>query len=100
MSCCTFSLARNSPINTTLIDEATGQAVYEIDTSPRFSQYATEIWKLDSSPLSLLYPETQFVEVGDEMARIYWRFASDRIVFRRKTTTQKEFLPAVGLLRG
>jgi len=99
MSARTLLLARNSPINTTLIDEATGQALYEIDTPLKLTQYATKIRKLDSS-LPPLYPETQLPETSDEMARIYWKLGSDRIIFRGKITTQKEFLPSAGKLGG
>ena len=34
---------RNSPLNTTLVDEATGEVVYEIETSGLLSR-ATIIW--------------------------------------------------------
>ena len=128
MSGRTFLLARNSPIQTTLIDEATGQAVYEIDTPLKLSSYATKIRKLDPSnqPLSYLdsddadcdhnehitdmksalegteedEPEVQLPETSDEVARIYWKLFSDRIIFRGKITTQKEFLPTAGKLGG
>lgn len=129
MTGCTFLLARNSPIRTTLTDEATGQAVYQIDTPRKLSQYVTKIKKLDSTTQPPLYldddgadsdsseditdkkqlsagteegePETELPGTSDEMARIYWKFiSSDRIVFRGKITTQSEFLPAAGKLQG
>ena len=125
---CTFSLARNSPLRTTLIDEATGHAVYEIDTPRKLStSYVTKIRKLGPAALPPLYlddgdsdededpadkkhapagveEDEQMVELpesSDEMARIYWKlFKSDRIVFRGKITPRSEFLPECGKLRG
>ena len=125
----TFLLARNSPRRTTLIDDVTGQAVYEIDTPRGLSRCPTKIRKLDSPAqppsqrdddgadsdsddyangkkrLSVGMeggePETELPETSDEMARIYWKFvSSDRIIFRGKITTQSEFLPAAGKLQG
>jgi hypothetical protein len=49
MSGCTFQLARNSPLRTTLVDQATGLAKYQIDTPIRISGSVTRIRKLDSS---------------------------------------------------
>ena len=49
MSGCTLRFARNSPLRTTLIDEATGIAKYQIDTPIRISGSVTRIRKLDSS---------------------------------------------------
>ena len=49
MSGRTFLLARNSPLRTTLIDQATGQAVYQIDTPRKFSPDVTKIRKLESA---------------------------------------------------
>ena len=122
-----FSLARNSPLRTTLIDEATGQAVYEIST-PRWlsSSYATKIRKLEPTTQPHLpsddddddnddditdkkdgltgkeedEPLTELPETSDEIARIYWRFFTDKIVFRGKITTRSEFLPRCGKLKG
>ena len=126
----TFLLARNSPLRTTLIDEATGQAVYQIDTPRKFSSEVTKIRKLDSTARTPLNwdnddadydssedvidkkgalkgvkeggdPELELPETSDEMARIYWKFtSSDRVVFRGRINTQDEFLPAAGKLGG
>jgi len=123
----TLLLSRNSCLRTTLIDEATGQAVYEIDTPRKVSKCATKIRKFDSPTQPPLHwndggndydsgedrvgrkgastggePEPmELPETSDEMARIHWKWSSDnRIIFRGKITTQKEFLPAVGTLRG
>lgn len=125
----TFSLARNSPLRTTLIDETTGQAVYKIDTPRKFSSSVTKIRKLDPSTQPPPYsefddadydsgddiadrkdasggteggePEIELPETSDEMARIYWKLiSSEKIIFRGKITTQKEFLPAAGKLQG
>jgi len=121
-------LAKNSPLRTTLIDEATGQAVYKVDTPTKFSASVTKIRKLDSPTQPTLHrnddadsdsnediadktgasggieegdPMTGLPETSDEMARIYWKFiSSDRIIFRGKITTQSDFLPAAGKLKG
>ena len=50
MSGCTLRLSRNSPLRTTLIDEATGHAKYQIDTPMKLARSVTRIRKLDSSP--------------------------------------------------
>ena len=126
----TFLLSRNSPLRTTLIDEATGQAVYQIDTPRKFVSEVTKIRKLDpatGAPLNWddggadsddggdvdkkgalrgteskgSEPETDLPETSDEIARIYWKFGwSERIIFRGRITSQNEFLPAAGKLKG
>lgn len=109
-----FLLARSPPLHTTLIDEATGLAAYKVDSPQKVSQPVTKIRKLDppiQPPLHWIdegeddYSSEDVVtqggdlpETSDEMARIYWK--SDRIIFRGKITTQKEFLPVTGKLRG
>jgi len=130
MSGRTFSFTRNSPLRTTLIDEATGHAMYEIDTPRKFSaSYVTKIRKLDPAirpppyefgdddsdadegpadkkraPVGVEGDESviELPETGsNEMARIYWNFvARDKIVFRGKITTRSEFLPECGKMRG
>ena len=131
---CIFQLARNSPLRTTLVDQATGLAKYQIDIPIRISGSVTRIRKLDSSthPLSLdnadsdsdddsivkgmegkfEHKESETDEkdheaavelsgTSDEIARIYWRwFSSDKIVFHEKITTQSEFLPKCGKMKG
>ena len=125
----TFLLARNSPLRTTLIDEATGQAVYQIDTPRGFISETTKIRKLDPATRAPLdwddggadsddgedidkkgavrgtegseLEMADLPETSDEIARIYWTFTtSERIIFRGRITSQKEFLPAAGKLQG
>lgn len=48
MSGCTLRFTRNSPLRTTLVDEATGYAKYQIDTPLRIVGSATRIRKFDS----------------------------------------------------
>jgi len=55
MSGCTLRLAKNSPLRTTLIDETTGQAVYQIDTPVRIARSVTRIRKFDSPPQPRLH---------------------------------------------
>lgn len=109
-----FLLARSPPRHTILIDEATGLAAYKVDSPKKVSQSVTKIRKLDPP----VRPPPHWIDEGeddyssedagaqggdlpetsDELARIYWK--SDRIISRRKITTQKELLPATGKLRG
>jgi len=138
MSGCVLQFARNSPLRTTLIDEATGNAVYQIDTPIRLTGSVTRIRKVDSSThphpphewhddadsdfgdditdegkekrsSSEKYKEDleededrkRLPETSDEIARIYWKwFSSDKIVFRGRITTQDEFLPKCGKMKG
>jgi len=45
--------------------------------------------------------ETELPETGNEIARIYWKwFSSNKIIFRGRITTQSEFLPNTGKMRG
>ena len=57
MSGCAFELAQNSPLRTTLVDEVTGHAKYQIDTPLRIVGSVTRIRKFDlppSQPLPLI----------------------------------------------
>ena len=45
MSGCTLRFSRNSPLRTTLVDEATGQAKYRIDTPRKVARSVTRISK-------------------------------------------------------
>jgi len=55
MSGCTLRLAKNSPLRTTLIDETTGHAVYQIDTPIKLARSVTRIRKFDSPPQPRLH---------------------------------------------
>jgi len=48
MSGCTLQFARDSPLQTTLVDEATGYAKYQIDTPIKLIGSMTRIRKFDS----------------------------------------------------
>jgi len=48
MSGCTLRLARNSPLRTTLVEEATGHAKYQIDTPIKVAGSVTRIRKFES----------------------------------------------------
>ena len=50
MSGCTLRLSRNSPLRTTLVDEATGQAKYKIDTPRKVARSVTRISKFGPPP--------------------------------------------------
>ena len=126
MSGCTLQLARNSPLRTTLVDEATGNAIYQIDTPIRLRS-VTRIRKFDSPQLHLhrdegadddsdhditdkkpkskedeeAEAEPELPETSDEIARIYWKwFSSDEIIFRGKRSSRSEFLPKTGKMGG
>jgi len=44
---------------------------------------------------------TELPETSDEIARIYWKwFSSDRIIFRGRITSRREFLPKCGKMKG
>ena len=47
MSGCTLRLTRNTPLRTVLVDEATGEAKYQIDTPMRLTRSVTRIRKFD-----------------------------------------------------
>lgn len=49
MGGCTLRFARDSPLRTTLVDEATGHAKYKIDTPTKLVGNVTRIRKFDSS---------------------------------------------------
>ena len=124
----TFQFAKNSPLRTTLIDETTGNAAYQIDTPSRIHRSVTRIRKLASSPQSTLVLSgstdsnsdddptnkggkkegfkwknlirVNLPETRDEIARIQWKcFSSDVINFQGKVTTRKEFLPKCGKMK-
>ena len=106
MSGCTLRLARNSVLRTTLVDEATGHAKYQIDTPIRIAGSVTQIRKFDSPVQPPLHWDdnansgdditdkgkkkkkskkdkndkgergTEPPETSDEIARIYWKWFS------------------------
>ena len=130
MSGCTLRLARNSPLRTTLIDEATGNVKYKIETPMRIARSVTRIRKFESpvqaplhwdeededsgdddvtnggrkkepSPTGEENEAEDLQETSDEIARLYWKwFSSNRIIFRGKITSRKEFMPKCGKLKG
>jgi hypothetical protein len=134
MSGCTLRFSKDSVLRTTLIDEATGHAKYQIDTPLRIARSVTRIQKFDSPTQPPphwdegagsdsgdgvtgkgksrsekdenhgeegLETEPELVETSDEIARIYWKwFSSDKIVFRGRITSRKDFLPQCGKLKG
>ena len=48
MSGCTLRLSKDSPVRTTLVDEASGHAKYQIDTPIKIAGSVTRIRKFDS----------------------------------------------------
>jgi len=127
MSGCTFQFTRNSPLRTTLIDEATGKAKYKIDTPRKISERVTQIRELESAtqpPHEEIESDSDDIIVreksekdernttelpvlpvlpgmSDEIAKIHWFwFESDRSIFRGMKTTRNEFLPKCGKMKG
>ena len=126
MGSCSFQFVKNSPLRTTLIDEATGHAKYQIETPIRIVGSVTRIRKFDLSPQSPLVLDGKansdlsddltdkgrkkrsmwkitggkLPQTDDEIARIHWKCLSpSRIDFQGKVTTRKEFLPRTGKMR-
>ena len=50
MSGCTLRFARDSPLRTTLVDEASGHPKYKIDTPIRLTGSVTRVRRFDSPP--------------------------------------------------
>jgi hypothetical protein len=70
MSGCTLRFARNSPLRTTLVDEATGHAKYQIDTPITVARATTRIRKFDSSTQPPLHwdDDDDDSDPGDDIA--------------------------------
>jgi len=68
MSVCNLRFTRNSPLRTVLVDEATGHAMYEIDTPIRISGSVTRIRRLDShTPHPLRQDDDADSDSGDDI---------------------------------
>ena len=65
MSGCTLRFARNSPLRTTLVDEATGRAIYQIDTPKKISRSVTRIRRFDSHTRPQHWDEDSGSDPGD-----------------------------------
>jgi len=68
MSGCTLRFVRNSPIRTTLVDEATGHVKYKIDTPKKIARSVTRIKKfhLPTQP-PLHWDEDDNPDSGDDI---------------------------------
>ena len=110
MSGCTFRFTHSSPLRTTLVDEATGHAIYQIDTPRKIAGSITRIRKFDSpqphshrdedadddSDDSIADKKSkskgneekgdeteaapELAETSDEIARIYWKWFSPNTI--------------------
>jgi len=69
MSGCTLQFARNSPLRTTLVDEATGHVMYKIDTPIKVARSVTRIRKFDTSaqPPPQLDHDASSSDSGDDI---------------------------------
>ena len=107
---------RDSPLNTALVDEASGLVMYEIETERGFMSRTTVIRKPFTSACHFFFffrvappPETYPVLFSDrkgrpvphtstEVARIRWKtWSSDRIVYYGCDMKRGEFMPKAGL---
>ena len=68
MSGCTLRFTRNSPLRTILVDEATGDAKYQIDTPSGIARIATRIRKLSPSTRPPLNWDDEESDPGDDDA--------------------------------
>jgi len=100
MSGCTLQLSRNSPLRTVLVDEATGQAKYKIDTPRKVARSVTWIRKFDppSAQPPLHRGEDADPDPGDNITnkgkkRVKSKGEEDRKDARDKTDTE---LPETG----
>ena len=67
MSVCNLRFTRNSLLRTVLVDEATGHAMYQIDTPIRIAGSVTRIRRLDSSiPYPLRHDDDDDSDSGDD----------------------------------
>ena len=67
MSGCILQFTRNSPLRTTVVDQATGHAKYQIDTPRRIARRVTRIRKLDSSAQHPLHSDDADSDSGDDI---------------------------------
>ena len=103
----------DSPLNTTLVDEASGLVMYEVETERRFMSRTTVIRKPFTSAclfaLSRALHPSSIVRLSDrrgkpvphtstEVAKIQWKtWSSDRIVYYGCDMKRGEFMPKAGL---
>ncbi|KAF9784308.1 hypothetical protein BJ322DRAFT_1109031 [Thelephora terrestris] len=114
MSGCALQFTRNSPLRTTLVDEATGHA--NIPTTPDADSDSEDDvihWGKKVGSDSKKHGNdgeeeegefeavNELPETSDEIARVYWRwFSADKIVFQGKITSRDVFLPKCGKMKG
>jgi len=119
MSGCTLRLSRDSPLRTTLVDEASGHAKYQIDTPIKLARSVTRVRKFDSPTQPPLHwrdddrssdsgdditdkkgskskkeededeSVAELPETSDEIARIYWKWFSSDKIIFRGRITSR-----------
>ena len=113
-----LAFTKDSPLNTALVDEATGTVVYEIETERSFLSKT----KFMREPSHSAFPTLSFCSpsfgikcvcvcvwwpwipefglsdrTSTEAAKIKWqRLSSDTIVYRGQEMSRDEFLPIAG----
>ena len=101
---------KNSPLNTTLVDETSGLVMYEIETERRSMSKTTVIRKpftsasfsffraLRLTPMILDRRGQPVPHTSTEVAKIQWKtWSSDRIVYYGCSMKRGEFMPKAGL---
>ena len=111
---------KNSPLNTTLVDERSGAVMYEIETEGGFFGSKRTIVRKPVTSASLFFSITLLLapltndvlgrppssdqrgqpipRTSSEVARIQWkRWSSDRIVYYGHEMKRDEFLPKAGM---
>ncbi|KAF9653260.1 hypothetical protein BDM02DRAFT_3107827 [Thelephora ganbajun] len=88
-----LAFTKNSPLNTTLVDETSGVVMYEIETEKSFMSKTTIIRKPFTNRRGQLVPQT-----STEVARILWKtWSSDRIVYYGCDMKRGDFMPKAGM---
>lgn len=79
---------QSSPLGTTVFNEATGNALYEIETESNTIQKTTVVRKLD-----LNRGEENIPHTNEEIARIRWNLiVDDEVTFQGRTMTKDKFI--------
>ena len=107
---------KDSPLNTTLVDEARGAVMYEIETERSFLSKTTVIRKPTmSASFQSILPSPVYSAPGHplladqrgksvsrtstEVARIQWKtWSSDKIDYHGHEMKREEFMPKAGIL--
>jgi len=93
MSGCTLRFTRNSPLRTVLVDEATGQAKYQIDTPIKLARSVTRIRKFDKPTQPPLHWDDEAASDSDDdgvVGEVKEESSSDDITDKGKGKSKKD----------